>query len=55
MNYKFKKLPKLGPRDGFCIVCPDERGLWDYSPVTIVKELNKLLRRIQELEKEAKP
>jgi len=43
-----------GPRDGFYIVKPDKKMILDVNPVTIVKELNKLLRRIQELENGSK-
>lgn len=55
MKYKLQMLPNCGPRDGFYIVKPDKKMIFDVNPVTIVKELNKLLRRIQELEKKAKP
>ena len=54
MKYKLQMLQNCGPRDGFYIVKPDKKMILDVNPVTIVKELNKLLRRIQELEKEAK-
>jgi hypothetical protein len=50
MRYKLQMLPNCGPRDGFYIVKPDKKMILDISPVVIVKELNKLLRRINELE-----
>jgi len=53
MKYKLQMLQNCGPRDGFFIVKPDKKMIFDVNPVTIVKELNKLLRRIQQLEKES--
>ena len=50
MKYKLKKLRQLAPRDGFYIVRPDKKLIMDISPVSIVKELNKLLRDIKHLE-----
>ena len=55
MKYKLQMLPNCGPSDGFFIVKPDKKMIFDVNPVTIVKELNKLLRRIEKLEKDAKP
>ena len=53
MKYKLQMLPNCGPRNGFYIVKPDKKMIMDISPVGIVKELNKLLRRIEKLEKES--
>lgn len=50
MKYKLQKLPNCGPRDGFYIVRPDKKMIMDISPVSIVKELNKLMRDIKHLE-----
>ena len=50
MKYKLQKLRQLSPRDGFYIVKPDGGVFFDYHPVSIVKELNKLLRDIKHLE-----
>jgi len=50
MKYKLQMLPNCGPRDGFYIVKPDKKMILDVNPVTIVKELNKLLRDIKSLE-----
>jgi len=55
MKYRHKTFPQCGARNGFAIICPDDRWMTDISPVSIVKELNRLLRRIKQLEKEAKP
>ncbi len=52
MKYKLQMLPNCGPRDGFYIVKPDKKMILDVNPVTIVKELNKLLRQIKKLEEQ---
>ena len=49
-RYKYKKLMKLGPVDGFIIHPPDDRELKDTHPQTIVKELNRMAERIKRLE-----
>ena len=56
MKYTIEKYPHCPPRHGFSIFSPDYRTrLRDIAPIGIVRELNKLLRRIEKLEKEAKP
>jgi hypothetical protein len=55
MKYKLEMLHNLGPRNGFCIHKPDKKVMWDERPITVVKELNRLLRRIEKLEKKSKP
>jgi hypothetical protein len=49
-RYKYTKLLKLGPVDGFMIHTPDDRELKDTHPQTIVKELNRMADRIKRLE-----
>ena len=49
-RYKYMKLMKLGPVDGFLIQTPDGRKLRDTHPQTIVKELNRMADRIKRLE-----
>ena len=49
-RYKYTKLMKLGPVDGFIIHTPDDRKLKDTHPQTIVRELNRLNDRIKRLE-----
>lgn len=49
-RYKYTKLMKLGPVDGFIIHTPDDRELKDTHPQTIVKELNRMADRIKRLE-----
>ena len=49
-RYKYTKLLKLGPVDGFMIHTPDDRKLRDTHPQTIVRELNRLNQRIKRLE-----
>ena len=51
-RYKYTKLMKLGPVDGFIIHTPDDRKLKDTHPQTIVKELNRMADRIKRLEEE---
>ena len=48
-RYKYTKLLKLGPVDGFMIHTPDDRKLKDTHPQTIVRELNRLNDRIKRL------
>ena len=50
-RYKYTKLMKLGPVDGFMIHTPDDRKLKDTHPQTIVRELNRMADRIKRLEK----
>ena len=52
MKYKLHKLRQLGPRNGFYITKPNGGVFWDLHPMSIVKELNKLSKRIKELESE---
>ena len=49
-RYKYTKLMKLGPVDGFIIHTPDDRKLKDTHPQTIVRELNRMADRIKRLE-----
>ena len=49
-RYKYTKLLKLGPVDGFMIHTPDDRKLKDTHPQTIVRELNRMADRIKRLE-----
>lgn len=49
-RYKYTKLMKLGPVDGFMIHTCDDRKLKDTHPQTIVRELNRLNDRIKRLE-----
>ena len=49
-RYKYTKLLKLGPVDGFMIHTPDNRKLKDTHPQTIVRELNRMAERIKRLE-----
>ena len=49
-RYKYTKLLKLGPVDGFMIHTPDDRKLKDTHPQTIVRELNRMADRIRRLE-----
>ena len=51
-RYKYTKLLKLGPVDGFLIHTPDDRKLKDTHPQTIVRELNRMADRIKRLEEE---
>ena len=51
-RYKYTKLLKLGPVDGFLIHTPDDRKLKDTHPQTIVRELNRMAERIKRLEEE---
>ena len=48
--YKLKTIKYLIKTIGFYIVKPDGKRLHDVYPVTIVKELNRLRRRIKRLE-----
>lgn len=50
--YMHRKLPRhiSGPISGFLIIKPDGTLLWDTKPLTIVRELNRLQRRIKQLE-----
>ena len=50
--YKYTKLPKLGPVDGFLIHAPDDRKLRDTHPQTIVRELNRLNVEMDEKRKD---
>jgi hypothetical protein len=49
-RYKYTKLLKLGPVDGFMIHTPDDRKLKDTHPQTIVRELNRMADRIKRME-----
>ena len=49
-RYKYTKLMKLGPVDGFIIHTPDDRKLKDVYPQFIVRELNRMADRIKRLE-----
>ena len=49
-RYKYTKLMKLGPVDGFIIHTPDDRKLKDTHPQTIVRELNRMADRIKRIE-----
>ena len=49
-RYKYTKLMKLGPVDGFMIHTPDDRQIKDTHPQTIVRELNRMADRIKRLE-----
>ena len=49
-RYKYTKLLKLGPVDGFMIHTPDDRKLKDVYPQFIVRELNRMAERINKLE-----
>lgn len=49
-RYKYTKLLKLGPVDGFLIQTPDGRKLRDTHPQTIVRELNRMADRIKRME-----
>ena len=49
-RYKYTKLMKLGPVDGFIIHTPDDRKLKDTHPQTIVRELNRMADRIKRME-----
>ena len=51
-RYKYTKLLKLGPVDGFMIHTPDDRKLKDTHPQTIVRELNRLNVEIDEKRKD---
>lgn len=51
-RYKYTKLMKLGPVDGFMIHTFDDRKLKDTHPQTIVRELNRLNDRIKRLEEQ---
>jgi len=51
-RYKYTKLLKLGPVDGFLIHTPDDRKLKDTHPQTIVRELNRLNVEIEEKRKD---
>ena len=51
-RYKYTKLMKLGPVDGFMIHTLDDRKLKDTHPQTIVRELNRMAERIKRLEEE---
>jgi len=50
MNYSVKKFRGHHPREAFVITTPDGKMLLDIYPSSIVKELNKLRRDIQNLE-----
>ena len=51
--YRIEMYPNCPPRHGFSIICPvHPRMLKDISPISIVRELNGLLRKINRLEKE---
>lgn len=49
-TYKLKTIKYLIKIIGFYIIKPDGKRLHDVYPVTIVKELNRLQRRIKQLE-----
>ena len=49
-RYKYTKLLKLGPVDGFMIHTPDDRKLRDTHPQTIVRELNRMADKIKRME-----
>jgi len=51
-RYKYMKLMKLGPVDGFLIHTPDDRKLKDTHPQTIVRELNRLNDELEEKRKD---
>ena len=51
-RYKYTKLMKLGPVDGFMIHTPDDRKLKDVYPQTIVRELNRLNVEMDEKRKD---
>ena len=51
-RYKYTKLLKLGPVDGFLIHTPDDRKLKDTHPQTIVRELNRMADKIKRMEEE---
>ena len=51
-RYKYTKLLKLGPVDGFMIHTVDDRKLIDTHPQTIVKELNRLNDEMEEKRKD---
>ena len=51
-RYKYTKLMKLGPVDGFIIHTPDDRKLKDTHPQTIVRELNRLNVEMDEKRKD---
>jgi predicted RNase H-like nuclease len=50
--YKYTKLSKLGPVDGFLIHTPDDRKLKDTHPQTIVRELNRINVEMDEKRKD---
>ncbi len=49
-RYRIERLPHMPPRHGFVIHTPQFSVLTDTAPLTIVKELNKLLDRNRALE-----
>ena len=49
-RYAIERLPHMPPRHGFLIHTPEFSVLADTAPLTIVKELNRLLDRNRALE-----
>ena len=49
-RYNIERLPHMPPRNGFLIHTPKLTVLSDITPLSIVKELNKLLDRNRALE-----
>ena len=49
-RYAIERLPHMPPRNGFLIHTPKFSVLADTAPLTIVKELNRLLDRSRSLE-----
>ena len=49
-RYRIERLQHMPPRNGFLIRTPELFVLSDTTPLTIVKELNKLLDRNRALE-----
>ena len=49
-RYRIDPIRIAPPRDGFLIHTPDGRYLHDVRPIGIVRELNRLMDRIKQLE-----
>lgn len=49
-RYSIERLPHMPPKHGFVIHTPEFSVLADTTPLTIVKELNRLLDRNRALE-----
>lgn len=49
-RYSIERLPHMPPKNGFVIHTPEFSVLADTAPLTIVKELNRLLDRNRALE-----